>query len=162
MKTIEVTITKPSKAQSKVVCGVAAGTKVMTLEGEMPVEFLTEGDRVITRDTGMAMLKGVRSRKVACDVVHIAGGSLGHNRPETDITVPAGQELLIRDWRAEAMFGKKSALVSADRLVDGEYVRDLGKGVMTVYELVFDRDHIIYAGGLEVAAKAEEDLAAAG
>lgn len=162
MKTIEVTITKTPKAKAEVVCGIAAGTKVMTLDGEMPIEFLSAGDRVITRDTGMAMLKGIRSRKVACDVVHIAGGSLGHNRPEADVTVPAGQEILIRDWRAETLFGKKTALVSADRLVDGEYVRDLGKGVMTVYELVFDRDHIIYAGGLEVAAKAEQDLAAAG
>lgn len=162
MKTIEVTITKQNKAKTEVVCGIAAGTKVMTLDGEMPVEFLTAGDRVITRDTGMAVLKGIRSRKVACDVVHIAGGSLGHNRPEADITVPAGQELLIRDWRAEALFGKKMALVSADRLIDGEYVRDLGKGVMTVYELLFDNDHIIYAGGLEVAARSDEELAAAG
>jgi hypothetical protein len=161
MKTIEVTISKPGKAKAELVCGIAAGTKVMTLDGEMPVEFLTAGDRVITRDTGMAILKGIRSRKVACDVVHISGGSLGHNRPEADITVPSGQELLIRDWRAEALFGKKTALVSADRLVDGEFVRDMGKGVMTVYELVFDRDHIIYAGGLEVAAKTEEKLAAA-
>ena len=42
---------------------VDAWTKVMTLDGEMPVEFLTEGDRVTTRDTGMAVLKAVRSRK---------------------------------------------------------------------------------------------------
>ena len=162
MKSIEVTITKGTKAKAELVCGIAAGTKVMTLEGEMPVEFLTGGDRVVTRDTGMAVLKGIRARKVACDLVHLAGGSPGHNRPEADLTVPSCPAPLIRDWRAEAMFGKKTALVSADRLVDGEYVRALGKGVMTVYELVFDRDHIIYAGGLEVAAKAEQDMAAAG
>ncbi|WP_375172798.1 Hint domain-containing protein [Pseudooceanicola sp.] len=161
MKSIEVTITKHNKPKADLVCGIAAGTKVMTLDGEMPVEFLTAGDRVITRDTGMAVLKGIRARKVACDLVHISGGSLGHNKPEADITVPSGQEVLIRDWRAEALFGKKTALVSAERLVDGEFVRDLGKGVMTVYEMVFDRDHIIYAGGLEVAAKSDEALAAA-
>lgn len=161
MKTFEVTITKQNKAEAKLVCGIAAGTKVMTLDGEMPVEFLTAGDRVITRDTGMAVLKGIRARKVACDLVHIAGGSLGHNRPEADITVPSGQELLIRDWRAEAIFGKKHALVSADRLVDGEFVRALGKGVMTVYELIFETDHIIYAGGLEIAAKSLEQYATA-
>ena len=49
----------------------------------------------------------------------------------------------------------------ADRLVDGEYIRDMGKGVMTVYELVFDTDHIIYAGGLEMAAKGDRSLATA-
>ena len=161
MKTIEVTISKGNKAKAELVAGIAAGTKVMTLDGEMPVEFLTEGDRVITRDTGMAVLKGVRTRKVACDVVHIAAGSLGHNRPETDVALPSGQEVLIRDWRAEALFGKKSALVSADKLVDGEYVRAMGKGVLTVYELEFDTDHIIYAGGIEIAAKGKQDLATA-
>ncbi|MEC9104151.1 MAG: Hint domain-containing protein, partial [Pseudomonadota bacterium] len=72
MKTIEVTINKGNKAKAQVVAGIAAGTKVMTLDGEMPVEFLTAGDRVITRDTGMAVLKNVRTRKVACDVIHVS------------------------------------------------------------------------------------------
>tara|TARA_R110002124_G_scaffold23105_2_gene85968 strand:+ start:286 stop:771 length:486 start_codon:yes stop_codon:yes gene_type:complete len=157
----ENTVTQENKAQIKSICGIAGGTKVMTLDGEMPVEFLTEGDRVITRDSGMAVLKEVRARRVACDVVHIAGGSLGHNRPDADITIPAGQEVLIRDWRAEALFGKKTALVAAERLIDGEYIRDMGKGVMTVYELIFDTDHIIYAGGLEISAKADQPLATA-
>ena len=80
---------------------------------------------------------------------------------DADITVPAGQEVLIRDWRAEALFGKKTALVAAERLIDGEYIRDMGKGVMTVYELIFDTDHIIYAGGLEISAKADQPLATA-
>lgn len=157
----ENTVTQENNAKVKAIGGVAGGTKVMTLDGEMPVEFLTEGDRVITRDSGMAVLKEVRARRVACDVVHIAGGSLGHNRPDADITVPAGQEVLIRDWRAEALFGKKTALVAAERLIDGEYIRDMGKGVMTVYELIFDTDHIIYAGGLEISAKADQPLATA-
>ena len=161
MNTNENAFAEENKAQHNVARGIAAGTKVMTLDGEMPVEFLTEGDRVITRDTGMAVLKAVRSRKIACSVVHIAGGSLGHNRPDSDIALPSGQEVLIRDWRAEALFGKKTALVTADRLVDGEYIRDMGKGVMTVYELVFDTDHIIYAGGLEMAAKGDRSLATA-
>ena len=37
----------------------------------------------------------------------------------------------------------------------------MGKGVMTVYELIFDTDHIIYAGGLEISAKADQPLATA-
>ena len=117
MNTNENAFAEENKAQHNVARGIAAGTKVMTLDGEMPVEFLTEGDRVITRDTGMAVLKAVRSRKIACSVVHIAGGSLGHNRPDSDIALPSGQEVLIRDWRAEALFGKKTALVTADRLI---------------------------------------------
>lgn len=161
MKTIENTIAQDAKSNPAAIRGISSGTKIMTLEGEMPVEFLSAGDRVITRDSGMAVLKDVRARKVACEVVHITAGSLGHNRPEADIALPAGQEILIRDWRAEAIFGKKQAMVPAARLVDGEYVRAMGKGVMTVYELVFDNDHVVYAGGLEVAAHAEQAFATA-
>ena len=32
--------------------GIVTGTRVLTLDGEMPVEFLTPGDRVITQGVG--------------------------------------------------------------------------------------------------------------
>ena len=150
-----------STAFTGAVRGLAAGTSIMTLDGEMPIEFLAAGDRIITRDTGIAKLRKVRTRTVLCDVVRIAGGSLGHNRPDSDVTLPADQEILVRYWRAQAIYGQKHALIPAARLVDGEYVRACGKEVLTVHELIFDTDHIIYAGGLEVAAKSLEQYAAA-
>ena len=41
--------------------GIASGSIVMTLDGEMPVEFLNSGDRIVTRDTGMSVIRSVRS-----------------------------------------------------------------------------------------------------
>ena len=35
--------------------GLIAGTRLWTLDGEMPVQYLSPGDRIITRDTGMAV-----------------------------------------------------------------------------------------------------------
>jgi len=139
-------------SDTKNISGLVAGSVIMTLEGEMPVQFLSPGDRVVTRDTGMATIKAVRPRKLVCDAVAIMAGSLGHTRPDRDVVVPAGQKILIRDWRAEALFGQKQAMIPAAQLVDGEFLT-LHEGVeLTIYEIEFDRAHVIYADGLEVAS----------
>ncbi|WP_235905811.1 Hint domain-containing protein [Pseudooceanicola pacificus] len=134
--------------------GIAAGTKVLTLDGELPVEFLNAGDRVITRDSGMAVLRDIRVRTVKVAAVAIAASSLGHDRPEADMVLPAGQQVLVRDWRAQALFGQQQAMVPVSRLADGQFVRHIGEVEMRVFELRFDRDHVIYAGGMELAAPA--------
>lgn len=131
--------------------GLMAGSVVLTLEGEMPVEFLSPGDRVITRDSGMAVVRAVHRRLAHIETVHIKAGSLGHARPESDVTLPASQEVLIRDWRAEALFGSKQALVPARRLADGEFVTLQAARDVTLHIVEFDREHVIYADGLEVS-----------
>lgn len=132
-----------------------AGTVVLTLDGALPVEFIDAGDRVITRDSGMAIVRRVqrRRRHVAC--IGIRAGSLGNTRPDRDAVFPASQEMLVRDWRAGALFGASQALVPMGRLVDGEFVRDLGMLEVDTIELVFDTPHILYADGLEVASTAK-------
>ena len=139
------------------VTGLMAGAVIMTLEGEMPVQYLSPGDRVVTRDTGMAVVRAVRPRRLTGDAVSIMAGSLGHTRPDRDVLVPAGQKILIRDWRAEAIYGGKKAMVPAARLVDGEFVTLRRNIDMTVYEIEFDREHVIYVDGLEVASFAKAD-----
>lgn len=131
---------------------LAAGTIVLTLDGALPVEYLNPGDRVITRDSGTAVLRAVRRSRQTRDMIAVAAGSLGNTRPDRDALFPAQQELLIRDWRAEALFGASRALVPAARLVDGEFIRSAGRQELDLVELVFDSPHIIYADGLEVAS----------
>ena len=130
--------------------GLCAGSIVLTLKGETPVEAIRVGDRVITRDSGTAVVRSVAQRTVVTQLIEVAAGSLGQNRPENDTVLPGGQSILIRDWRAEAMFGSKQALVPAAQLVDGEFIRDLGLREAVVYEIGFDDGHIVYADGLEL------------
>lgn len=132
--------------------GITAGTVLLTGDGDMPVEFLSEGDRVITRDAGMARVRGVAHIRLSARAIAIRAGSLGDTRPEDDLILPAGQKLLIRDWRAPAMFNAVNALVPAGALVDGEFIRDLGLRQLDLVTLHFERPHIVYAGGLELAA----------
>lgn len=132
--------------------GLCAGTTVMTLNGETPVEHLEIGARVITRDSGVAVLKDIRKTSARMSTIRIKAGSLGHTRPDRDMIVAPGARIHIRDWRAEALFGTPTAMVAAHKLVDGEYLATQPAQEAEVYELVFDRPHIVYADGMELLA----------
>ncbi|NIY72644.1 hypothetical protein HCZ30_09370 [Marivivens donghaensis] len=133
------------------VSGMLTGTIVFTLDGELPVESLSPGDRVITRDSGMAILREVRRTKATFCPIRIKAGSLGHTRPERDMVLPSDTLIHIRDWRAEALYGSPTALVPAHKLLDGEFVSRLPDRTEMAFELVFDEQHIIYADGIELA-----------
>ena len=138
--------------------GICAGTVILTLRGEVPVEKLRAGDRVVTRDTGVARLRRVESRKTKLRPIVIKGGSLGHTRPGKDMTVTPDTRIHVRDWRATFMFGKPAASIAAQRLADGEFVAHKSPRQMQVYDLQFDRAHIVYAGGIEVTLPARQDI----
>ena len=61
--------------------GIAMGTIVLTLDGEIPVEHLNAGDRVITRDTGIATLLAVHMREVTFTPYKISADRLGRRSP---------------------------------------------------------------------------------
>ena len=132
--------------------GLVAGSIVMTLQGEMPVDALAPGDRIITREAGMAVIRDIRKKEVTCDMIAVMAGSLGHTRPDRDVSLPADQRILIRDWRAEALTGRKQALIPARTLVDNEFVRLQKDVTVTLYEIELDRAQTIYADGLEVVS----------
>ena len=134
--------------------GICAGTLIMTLDGELPVEHLVPGDRVITRDGGICTLNDITGRRAKVRPVIIKGGSLGHSRPGLDMTVTPATRIHISDWRAPVLFGAQSAMVEARRLADGEFVAQQKWQVMQVYDLQFAADHIIYANGVEIVVQA--------
>ena len=154
MHTGTITRDTVAAAEIKLISGVCAGTTIMTLDGEMPVEHLTPGMRIITRDSGMAVLRDVTARTLRVAPIRIKAGSLGHTRPDRDMMVAPGTQIHIRDWRAEALFGAPAAMVEASRLVDGEFLAVQDTREMTVYTLTFDRQHILYADGIEMASAA--------
>jgi Hint domain len=131
--------------------GILAGTSVLTLEGEIPVQFLAPGDRVITR-SGARKLVHVAVHTVECaDVIRIKASALGHDRPGDDMILAPGQLIHVRDWRAKALYGTAEAAVPAARLVDGDYIRHDRLLEARFFTLAFDAPAVIYADGLEVA-----------
>jgi len=132
--------------------GLPGASLIMTLDGECEVAGLRPGARIVTRDSGTAVLRRVRRWRIVTRPVHVRAGSLGHNRPEHDAVLAAGQSLLVRDWRAQAIFGAPQALVPAERLADGEFVTLRDPAPMMLHDLEFDTPHVLYVDGLEVAS----------
>lgn len=131
---------------------LVVGTTVLTLDGALPVEFLNAGDRVITRNAGAAVLKSTHHYRARVHLVAIKAGTLGNSRSDSDALLPAGQEVLVRDWRASALFGAPRALVAAERLADGQFIRAIGTREVNLVALTFDGPHILYGDGLELAS----------
>jgi len=135
--------------------GLVLGTRVMTMDGELPVEYLAPGDRILTR-SGTRELASIDVRiEQDVEMVRIGAGTLGHDRPASETLLPLHQMILIRDWRAQSLYGAPQALVAAGRLADGVENRIETVAEVRLFTLTFAQDAVIYAGGLEVACLME-------
>ncbi|MCI2398656.1 Hint domain-containing protein [Aliiroseovarius subalbicans] len=134
--------------------GLAAGCSVLTLDGELPVEFLHAGDRIVTVDQGKVRLRAISARPVwKSDLVRINPRALAPTTNAPDIWIAAHQPLLIRDWRAKVMFGRTRALVPANRMLDGEHIRRERDEVQTtLFQLHFDETHLLRVAGIDMTS----------
>ncbi|TLP60511.1 hypothetical protein FEE96_16740 [Parasedimentitalea maritima] len=144
-----------TSAEASPSAGLMRDTIVLTRQGDVAVQDIRAGDHVITRGAGMVQVHSITRQRAFQRAISIAAGSLGDTRPDCDIVLPADQKVLIRDWRAQALFGQDQALVAASSLVDGEFIIDQGMQVLELYTLELGQSHVIYAGGLEVAGAFE-------
>lgn len=133
--------------------GIAIGSQILTLDGSLPVEFLSVGDRVVTR-SGARILRKISAREITGEMIQIAPGALGHDRPEQALLLHPRTSLHLRDWRAQALTGHSQALIAAERLVDGEFITREQVGRKTVFTLEFDYAEVIYADGVELGCDA--------
>lgn len=130
----------PKSAEDTTGCGhslgLAAGTEVLTLHGMLPVEYLTPGDRIITRD-GVCSLGGVTVQHLQqAEVVRVG-----------DLMLPPDQPLRLRGARTREPAG----LLPAARLTDGDMIRLERVADLRMFRLHFARALVLYAGGLEAA-----------
>lgn len=132
--------------------GVFAGASILTMQGNVAIENLEAGMRIITRN-GARVLKDVKKNQIKARLISVGPGTLGLNRPETVLRVAPDQELLIRDWRAQMLFSRDAVIMTASRLIDGKYVlADDEAEVVDTYELCFDDEEIFYADGVEIVS----------
>ncbi|MEM9638777.1 MAG: Hint domain-containing protein [Pseudomonadota bacterium] len=135
--------------QNALNAGLVSGARILTLKGECAVDDLRVADRLLTR-SGAVPITRIDVVSLIIPTVYIIAGSLGHSRPDRDALLMADQTVLLRDWRAPALFGQPVALVRASALVDGEFIRDLGQQVVTVHRIFCATPQIFYADGLEL------------
>ena len=135
--------------------GLAAGTTVLTLDGALPVQFLAIGDRVITR-AGARTLRDVTVTVArAVRLVRVSARSLTPDSPQEDVFLPPEQMIFVRDWRAPILLGEHQGMIAIRKLMDGEHVRAETFAEMRLFTLRFDREEVIYAGGMELVCTPE-------
>ncbi|OYX26304.1 MAG: hypothetical protein B7Z10_03685 [Rhodobacterales bacterium 32-66-7] len=148
------------------------GTLILTDRGEVAVETLVPGDRVMTRDHGLQALRWVGKRRLSMlDLVaqpelrpvRIARGAFGPAGPDRAMLVSPQHRVLIEGAKAELLFGEAEVLVPAKHLVGQiEATRALPEEGVVYIHILFDSHEIVQSDGIwtESFQPAERTLSA--
>jgi Ca2+-binding RTX toxin-like protein len=132
------------------------GTLIATPKGEVPVEHLKAGDRVITRDNGIQEIrwlghKNLGWRDLAANPhlkpVLIRQGSLGNGLPERDMMVSPNHRMLVANDRTALYFDEHEVLVSAKHLVAANGIQSIDSIGTTYIHFMFDRHEVVLGNG---------------
>ncbi|WP_052500789.1 Hint domain-containing protein [Jannaschia aquimarina] len=130
------------------------GTRILAADGEIPVEALSPGSRVVTRDRGMVEIRAVHRAPVPAgqEMILVPVGAMGRGRPGCDLLLVPDQPVVLRGWRAQTLFRAREARVAIGRIADGTVIRHVHGPAMLAVSLVLDGPSALYAEGLEVVS----------
>ncbi len=132
--------------------GLLGGCNILTIQGYRPIEDLVPGNRIITR-SGLRVLSDITTEIEEFAAISVKSGSLGFDRPASDMKIAPQQDVMVRDWRAEVLFDADMAIVPVEQLCDGTYIcRDAEPKSHLVYRLEFDQQEVFYADGVEIVS----------
>ncbi len=133
----------------------APGTRILTEHGEVPVERLKVGDRIITADHGPQPLRwiGMRvetfgARDEKQKPVEIKAGALGGGLPRRALVVSPLHRIVLTGPCVTEVFGETEVLALSKALTGRAHIRRMqGKASIEYYSLLLDRHEIIFAEG---------------
>ncbi len=140
----------------KVIPCFTPGTLIATPRGEVPVETLKEGDRIITRDNGIQEIrwmgsKGLTGRELLqkehLKPVLIQKGSLGYGLPERDMLVSPNHRVLVNNDKTALYFEEREVLVAAKHLTGLAGVSRVDTMKTTYIHFMFDQHEVILSDG---------------
>lgn len=132
------------------------GTLIATARGEVPVESLRVGDKVITRDNGLQEIRWFGRKELTHQMldaaphlrpVLIRKGSLGRGLPERDMLVSPNHRLLVSNERTNLYFGEKEVLVAAKHLVGANAPISVVPQATAYIHFIFDRHEVVLSDG---------------
>ncbi len=136
--------------------GIPLGISLLTQDGALPIEFLSPGDRIITRGKGFATLLDLVPVAYRGPTMTVLPGAFAIKDITGPVTLPALQKLLVRNRRTVRRFGPRAELEPIAALAHLDGVRDAGVQRLSLLRPVFADDEILYAGGLELGFAASE------
>ena len=131
------------------------GTLIATPRGEIPVEELRVGDRVITRDNGIQEIRWTGQRDMSAGdfavaphlrPVLIRKGSLGNGLPERDMMVSPNHRVLVANDRTALYFDEHEVLVAAKHLV-GDGIKSIMSAGTAYIHFMCDRHEVVLSNG---------------
>ncbi len=152
-------LAEPPRSQPGAVICFTPGTRLRCEGGEVPIEALRPGDRVLTRDAGPQPVLWTASRRMTgarlyampdLRPIRFRLGALGIGRPDRDLLVSPRHRMLVQGAAARALFNAPEVLVAAEDLVNGQGVTvDHLLREVTYVHILFERHQIVWANGLE-------------
>ncbi|MGC1497993.1 MAG: tandem-95 repeat protein [Sulfitobacter sp.] len=147
------------------------GTRIATPKGERNVEELQVGDRVITRDNGIQVIRWVGQRDMSgaeldraehLKPVLIRQGALGNDLPERDMMVSPNHRVLVANDKTALYFEEREVLVAAKHLtgLDGVDIVDVSH--TTYIHIMFDNHEVILSDGAWTESFQPGDMSLAG
>lgn len=132
------------------------GTMIATPRGEVPVETLRAGDKIVTRDNGLQEIRWVGQKALSwADMaaaphlkpVLVRQGSLGNGLPERDMMVSPNHRLLVANDRTALYFDEHEVLVSAKHLVGSAGVHAIDSMQTTYIHFMLDQHEVVLSNG---------------
>lgn len=132
------------------------GTFIATPNGEVAVELLREGDRIITRDNGIQEISWVGTKvlsgaelvaKPQMQPVLIRAGALGDGSPEHDLLVSPNHRILISNSSSTLLFGEQEVLAAAQHLVNGKGILRITANRMSYIHFMFTKHQVVLSEG---------------
>ncbi|WBU62907.1 Hint domain-containing protein [Paracoccus aerodenitrificans] len=135
----------------------ATGTLIETASGPRPVEHLTVGDLVLTRDRGLRPVCWAGTRMLSArhlDIspnlrpVLIRANALGNGLPDRDLVVSPQHRVLISSKIAQRMTGTGEVLIAAKHLCRMTGIGFLRpEGGIGYHHLLFDQHELVSSHG---------------
>lgn len=135
--------------------------QVLTAEGPRAAGSLHPGLRIVTR-SGLVALKGITLIQAPATLLRLPAWHLGIGRPRQAMLLAPASGIVLRGWRAAALYGRDPVVVPVSRLVDGlggldRDPRGVGRlpaeGRLLV-QLDFERPQVFRAEGVELVSDA--------
>ncbi|MGV8986755.1 MAG: Hint domain-containing protein [Cypionkella sp.] len=150
-----VTGTMSFKNIEKVIPCFTPGTLIATPRGEVPVESLRTGDRIITRDNGMQEICWMGRRDLTwaelaaaphLKPVLVRQGALGNGLPEQDMMVSPNHRLLVANDRTALYFDEHEVLVAAKHLISSG-VHSIDAAGVSYIHFMCERHEVVLSNG---------------
>ncbi|MCP5086547.1 MAG: Hint domain-containing protein [Rhodobacteraceae bacterium] len=133
------------------------GTMIVAKPGLVPIETLSVGEKVLTRDNGFQEIRWIGTRSIPHSVLRsvektrpiiIRKGAMGGGLPVQDLMLSPNHRVLINNEKLRWNLGLTEALGSSKHLVHNQGVMPVLPDSVTYIHMMFDRHELVLSNGL--------------